>query len=122
MAAITWDLTIEAGSWEPQYIVLSDPDTNLPLDLTASGYTARMVVATRSDGAGTVLADLGDEQVFRRTNTGRLYFEPAPEITSGWVWRFGYHQIELTMPTLDLPVRVAAGRVRVSPELVLDPA
>ena len=82
----------------------------------------RLLVA-RPDGVRhRRFADLGDEQVFRRTNTGRLYFEPAPEITSGWVWRFGYHQIELTMPTLDLPVRVAAGRVRVSPELVLDPA
>lgn len=121
MAAITWDLTIEAGSWEPQYIVLSDPDTNQPLDLTASGYTARMVVATRSDGTGTVLADLDDGEVFRRTDSGRLYFEPPVEITSAWVWRFGYHQIELTMPDLTKPVRVATGRVRVRPELVLDP-
>lgn len=119
MAAITWDLTIEAGSWEPQYIVLSDPDTGLPLDLTASGYTARMVVATRSDGTGTVLANLTDGQVFRRTSTGRLYFEPPVAVTSAWSWRFGYHQIELTTPTADRPVRIAFGRLRVLAELVI---
>lgn len=119
MAATVWDLTVEAGSWNPSYIVLSDPDTNLPLDLTAAGYSARMVVATRSDGTGTVLADLDDGDVFRRTSTGRLYFEPPVAITSAWVWRFGYHQIELTMPDLTKPVRVATGRVRVSPDLVI---
>lgn len=119
MAAVAWDLTVEAGSWNPSYLILTDPGTGLPLDLTVSGYSARMVVATRSDGTGTVLADLADGQVFRRTTTGRLYFEPPVTLTSGWVWRFGYHQIELSPPAGLPTVRVAEGRVRVRPELVL---
>lgn len=118
MAAVVWDLTIDAGSWEPQYIELRDPTSNTLLDLTAPGYTARMVVATRSDGTGTVLADLADSAVFRRTSTGRLYFEPPTAVTSGWAWRRGHHQIELTHPS-GRTVRVAQGQVRVTPELVL---
>lgn len=118
MAAVVWDLTIDAGSWEPQYIELRDPTTNTLLDLTTPGYSARMVVATRSDGGGIVLADLTDSAVFRRTTTGRLYFEPPTAVTSGWAWRRGYHQIELVHPS-GRTVRVAQGQVRVNPELVL---
>lgn len=116
---LDWPITVLAGSWNPQYIVLRDPATEQPLDLTVAGYSARMVVATRSDGTGTVLADLADGVVFRRTAQGRLYFEPLPALTSEWVWRRGYHHIELARPDTTKPVRVAAGRITLSPELVI---
>lgn len=119
MPARRWDLTVEQGSYEPQYIVLRDPDTNQPLDLTASGFSVHGVIATRPDQYGQVLADLPDNTVWRRTSGGRLYFEPLPAVTSGWAFRLGWHQIELTHPATGHPVRVAEGRVRVSPEIVI---
>ncbi len=117
MAPVQWDITVHAGSWEPEYITISDPTSGLPLNLTLPGYTVHGVVATRPDGSGTVLADLPDTSVWRRTTTGRIYFEPANAVTSGWAFRHGYHQIELTHPT-GKTVRIAAGRFVVSPELV----
>ncbi len=117
MPAIAWNLHVEAGSWEPQYITLTDPETGQPLDLTAPGYVVRGVVASRPDGSGTVLADLDDGTVWRRTTDGRIYFEPPNAVTSAWGWRHGYHQTELAHPS-GKTVRIAAGRVTVSPELV----
>lgn len=118
MPAITWDITVEQGSWEPSYIALTDPTTGAPLDLTAPGYSVRGVVATRRDGLGTLLATFPDGEVLRRTATGRLYFEPPTALTAGWSWRRGYHQVELTHPT-GQTVRVAQGQILVNPELVV---
>lgn len=115
--AIKWDLYVQAGSWDPQYITLTDPDTREPLDLTAPGFSVHGVVATRTDGQGDILADLPDNSVWRRTTTGRLYFEPDPDLTSTWTFRRGFHQVEITHP-VGQPVRIAAGLVLVSPELV----
>lgn len=117
MPAVTWDLTVEAGSYEPSYLVLRDPETQEPLDLTTPGYTVHGVVATRSDGLGRVLADLPDGSVWRRTADGRIYFEPASAESSVWNFRRGYHQVELTHPSGET-VRIASGAFRVSPELV----
>lgn len=119
MPALKWDLLVQQGSYEPQYIVLRDPDTNAALDLTAVGFAVHGVIATRPDGRGQVLADLPDASVWRRTADGRLYFQPLPAVTSAWTWRLGWHQIELTHPATGYPVRVAEGLVRVSPEIVL---
>lgn len=120
MPAITWDLYVEAGSYEPQYLVLRDPDTGDLLDLTQDGYSVHGVVATRPDGLGAVLVDLPEASgVWRRTAEGRIYFEPASATTAAWTFRHGYHQVELASPSAD-PVRIAAGRLRVSAELVDD--
>lgn len=119
MPAIIWNITVEQGSWEPSYITLTDPVTGTPLDLAAPGYSVHGVVSTRPDKFGTVLADFPDGSVWRRTSTGRIYFEPTPAVTSAWAWVRGYWQIELQMPSVSLPVRVAFGTVRVSPELVV---
>jgi hypothetical protein len=116
--ALTWPIRQEAGSWRPRWIVLTDPDTTPPepMDLTA-GFTARMVIATRRDGHGVVLAELDHTTGLRLTADGRLYYEPDPEVTSSWTWRHGWHQIELYHPGADKPVRVAQGPISVSPEL-----
>lgn len=115
---VTWDICVAAGSWRPEYIVLLDPDTRLPLDVTA-GFSARMVIANRSDGRGQELAELTVGSGLRLAAEGRLYFEPAEAVTSAWTWRRGHHHIELTHPSGRI-VRVAAGPVTVSPELVTD--
>lgn len=120
MPAIKWDLSVEAGSWEPEYIVVTDPDSGELLDLTAPGWAVHGVVATRANGSGTVLADLPDGSVWRRTATGRIYFEPTPAQSALWTFRGGYHQVELTPPAgADRTVRIAAGKFVVNPELVI---
>lgn len=113
---LKWDMCILAGSWQPSYITILDPDSGEPLDIT-SGYTARMVIAQRSDGRGLKLAEFTIGTGLRLASGGRLYFEPAEAVTSAWVWRRGWHQIELTHPSGRI-VRVAAGLVTVSAELV----
>lgn len=113
---LDWPLHVAAGSWRPEHIVISDPGPPIvPLDLT--GCTARMVINSRRDGRGVVLATLSDSSGLRLTSDGRLYFEPTETVTSGWVWRHGWHQVELAHPA-GRTVRVAAGPVSVSPELV----
>lgn len=118
MPAHTWHLRVEAGSYEPQYIVITHPVSGAPVDLTETGFLVHGVVATRPDGQGAVLLDLPETSgVWRRTNTGRIYFEPAAAVSSLWTFRRGFHHVELRHP-IGQPVRVAAGRFTVSPELV----
>lgn len=121
MTAIDWPLAVAAGSYEPQFITITDPDDGTPVDLTAPGWTVTGVVATRADGTGTVLLTLpdGDGSVWRRTSTGRIYFEPPATVSAGWTFRRGFHQVELEPPAgPEFTVRVAAGTFHVSPELV----
>lgn len=119
MPAITWDITVEAGSYEPSYITITNPDTGAPIDLTQAGYNVSGVVATRDQGDGAVLLTLpSSSPAWRRTATGRIYFEPASAISAAWTFRQGWHHIELTHPS-GQTVRVAQGRFVVDPELVL---
>lgn len=113
-----WDLTVYQGSWLPSYVIVRNPITGEPWDLTAAGFEARGVVATRPDGGGTVLTVLPDTTVLQRGSDGTVTFAPLPALTSTWGWRIGWHQIELHHPDTTKPVRIAHGRIRVSPELV----
>lgn len=116
MAALQWDITVEQGSYEPQYITITAPGTGTPIDLTATGYTVAGAVATRRDGTGTVLLNLPDSS-WRRTATGRIYFEPSSAVSAGWTFRSGWLQVELSHPS-GQTVRVAQGLFSVAPEIV----
>ena len=114
MPPVRKDLTKYAGSFEPEYWAFTDPTTGNPIDLTA-GYTVSGTVSTRSDGYGTDLLALTHVN-FRRTATGRVYFEPSSATTAAWTFRHAHYQFELRNPA-GQDMRFAEGRLIVSPEL-----
>jgi hypothetical protein len=116
MPAVKSALLVEAGSYEPIYWLITDPATGLPTDLTMSGFAAALTVNSSRDGGGTDLLVLTDTS-FRRTNTGRVYFQPSSTVSSGWTFRRGYYQVELTHPSGET-VRISEGQFVVSAELV----
>lgn len=120
MPALRGTLRVEAGSFEPRFWVFTDPDTGDPLDLTQPGYEVTAAVASRPDGSGDILLDLPDNSVWRRTSTGRVYFEPPSVTSAAWTFRSGYCQIELAHPSGET-VRFFEGRFVVDPELVVSP-
>lgn len=115
MPAVHAALTIEADSYEPRYWLFTDPDNGALVDLTASGFTCSGTVAAQPDGSGQVLLELADVD-FRRTNTGRVYYEPDSATTAVWAFRYGYYQFRLAHPSGET-VRFAEGSFRVSPAL-----
>lgn len=119
MPALRVPLRVQAGSYEPEYYLISDGDTGLPVDLTQPGYEVTGLVATRPSGGQTLL-ELPDDSVWRRTTEGRIYFEPSSMDSSTWTFRSGYHQVELSHPSGET-VRILEGRFTVSAELVVTP-
>lgn len=115
MPAVRHNLTIQAGSFEPTYWLITDPVTGTPVDLTASGFAVSGVVSTRFNGRGTTLLTLGDTS-FRRTTTGRVYYEPASAVSATWEFRSAFYQFELSHP-IGQDIRFAEGIFLVSPEL-----
>lgn len=116
MARGQGDLFIKAGSYEPQKWTVTDPVTNQPLDLTVSGYVVAGVVASHNDGTGTVLIELADNEVWRRTSAGEIFFEPPSAITTLWPAVSAYYQAELSHPS-GQAVRFAEGRFVVDSDL-----
>ena len=110
------DLYIQAGSYEPVVWTITDPDTGLPLDLTASGYSVAGVVATRSDGTGTVLLELVDAEVWDRTSVGQIFFQPPSDVSTLWPSVSAYYQAELSHPS-GQKVRFAQGRFVIDSDL-----
>lgn len=117
MPAIVKELRVEAGSFEPQYWTFTNPATGAPLDLTQSGYVVTGAVNAEQDGTGTVLLSLPDNSVWRRTATGRVYFQPHSVTSSTWTFPRGFYQVELAHPSGET-VRFGEGPFLVSPELV----
>lgn len=116
MPAVRKDLTKEAGSFEPEYWSFTNPTTGTPIDLTVPGYSVSGVVSTRSDGNGTTLLTLTDVD-FRRTSTGRVYFEPSSATTANWVFGYGHYQFKLKNPAAGKDLRFGEGKFLVEPEL-----
>lgn len=114
MPAVRENLTIQAGSFEPIYWLVSDPTTGTPLDLT-TGFTVSGAVATRPEGDGDTLLTLTDSN-FRRTTTGQVYYEPSSATSAAWTFRYGHYQFELRHPS-GQDIRFAEGRFIVSPEI-----
>jgi hypothetical protein len=113
------DLYIQAGSYEPVVWTITDPDTGLPLDLTAAGYSVAGVVATRTNGTGTVLIDLVDDEVWARTAEGEIFFQPPSAVSSEWPAVAAYYQAYLYHPS-GQRVRFAQGRFVVDADLIED--
>lgn len=116
MPAVRKDLTKEAGSFEPEYWVFTNPTTGTPIDLTAPGYSVTGVVSTRSDGNGTALLTLTDAD-FRRTSSGRVYYEPSSSTSASWVFNYGHYQFKLINPVAGKDVRFGEGKYLIDPEL-----
>lgn len=114
MPPIRTPLRIQAGSYDPIYWAISDSVNDDPIDLTAPGYTVKMVV---EDGRGHELLNLTDSAVFRRTANGRAYFEPSSALTTTWPSMWGTYQIELTHPSGET-VRIAQGSFSVDDEYI----
>ena len=114
MPAVRKDITIQAGSFEPLYWLISDPTTGDPIDLTA-GFTVSGTVSSRDDGRGVDYLTLADAD-FRRTTEGRVYFEPDSDTTAAWTFRYGHYQFEIRHPN-GQTVRFAEGKMVVDPEV-----
>ena len=114
MPAVRSDLSIEAGSYETWYWTITDPATGALINLTLAGYLVTGAVKTKVDG-GTQLLALPDATVWRRTVTGRIYFQPNSTLTATWPAMNAYYQAELTHPS-GQTVRFTQGRFVVSPE------
>ncbi len=116
MPAVRKDITIYAGSYEPIYWLITNPATGNPIDLTTAGYLVAGVVSMRSDGNGTTLLTLTDAD-FRRTTTGRVYYEPLSSTSAAWVFSCGHYQFKLINPVAGKDFRFGEGRFMVEPEL-----
>lgn len=114
MTAIRASLSVEAGSFEPRYWLVTSPTTGLPIDLTVTGYSVSGVVV---DVNGTVLLELPDDTIFRRTSDGRVYFEPPSVVTAAWPGMWGDYQIKLSHPSGET-VRLSQGSFSVDPEFI----
>lgn len=110
------DLYVKAGSFDPQVWVVTDPASGLPLDLTVSGYAVTGVVASHNDGTGTVLLELVDDEVWRRTSSGQIFFQPPSATSAEWPAVSAYYQAELTHPS-GQDVRFAEGRFVIDTDL-----
>ena len=110
------DLYVKAGSFDPVVWTFTDPGTGLPLDLTVSGYAVNGTVASHNDGTGTTLLELEDADVWRRTSTGQIFFQPPSAVSGEWPVVSAYYQAELTHPSGE-DVRFASGRFVVDTDL-----
>jgi len=110
------DLYIRAGSFDPYAWTVTDPATELPIDLTASGYSVTGVVATANDGTGSVLLELADSEVWARTSSGQIFFQPPSDVSTLWPSVSAYYQAELSHPS-GQKVRFAQGRFVVDADL-----
>lgn len=115
MPALRVHLLIQAGSFEPEYWTFTNPSTGLPIDLTVPGYLASGTFSDRDDGTGVDLLVLTDVD-FRRTPTGRVYYEPLPETTAAWPFTRGYYQFRMRHQ-IGRHMRFSEGPFTVSPQL-----
>lgn len=120
MPALRAPLRVEAGSFDPVFFVVADGATGGQVDLTQPGYEVTAVVSDRPNGKGTVLLELPDSSVWRRTADSRIYFEPASMDSSAWTFRSGFYQAELSHVS-GQTVRILEGKFTVDPELVVTP-
>lgn len=114
--ARTHDLYVKAGSFDPVSWTITDPASGLPLDLTVSGFSVSGTVASHNDGTGVTLLELADADVWRRTSTGQIFFQPPSAMSTLWPAVSAYYQAELTHPSGE-DVRFAEGRFIVDSDL-----
>lgn len=109
-------LVIRQGMTERFRWPVTDPTTGNPIDI--SSWSARGQVRKWSNAdellhewsTATGNLTLGSD--------GYLTITVAPAVSSAWDWVEGRYDIELTMPGADGDViRIAEGRVMVSPEI-----
>lgn len=108
MPAVTTDLAIEQGTtWTHGWSVTYN---GTPIDDT---WTARSQIR-----ATAASKDLLHEFAPAVTAEGAVVLGIDPATSSAWTWRSGIYDVEVTKG--DVTLRVARGRVDVSPEVTRD--
>ncbi|MFG1873375.1 hypothetical protein ACGFIV_00880 [Sphaerisporangium sp. NPDC049003] len=95
-------------------------DAGVPIPI--SGMTARMQIRSRPDASGTLYATLSTTDgsiVVGGAGTIRLMVDA--DVTSGWSFRTGYYDLELTDPSAEPPKvrRLIGGSFVLSPEVTI---
>ena len=105
-------LVISQGSYYERRYPILNPDTGLPLDLT--GWTARGQVREAVESAAA-LYEWSVAESNLQLLAGELVISVPAGDSSGWTWRRGRFDIELTDPS-GKPGRVDSGSIQVDPE------
>ena len=108
MPAVTTDITIEQGAtWAHGWMVNCNGD---PIDAT---WTARGQIRARASDTAVLHQFAADVTALE----GAVVIAVDPEESAAWDWRIGVYDVEVVNADQSLTLRVAQGRVIVSPEV-----
>jgi len=105
--------TIPAGSYEAAVWTVTDPDTGALLDLTQPGWSVVGGIVERYGGPAV---HSWTDSAFTRTSTGIVRLVIPGSVSTLWMFRSGWFQVELTHP-VGGPVRFKDFRLIVTPEI-----
>lgn len=112
MPAQRYDFEIEQGaSFALTWPVLQNGE---PMDLT--GYTVRSQVR-KAAGDAALLHEFSNAEGNAAADSRGITISVAPAESSAWTWKHGVYDVELVSPNATTVVRVAEGRITVSPEV-----
>lgn len=112
MPAQRYDFEIEQGaSFALTWPVLQNGE---PMDLT--GYTVRSQIR-KQHGDSVVLHEFSNAEGNAVADNRGITLSVKPTESSAWTWTHGVYDVELVHPGGTTVVRVAEGRVTVSPEV-----
>jgi hypothetical protein len=114
--AVTYDMTIEQGSWFSKKFVWKGADGN-PLDLT--GYTARMQVRPAPKRTPIFLSLTTENSGITLGGTaGSIVIEASDELTAALDFNNAYYDLEMISPT-DRPLKLLKGKVSLYKEITV---
>jgi len=113
MPITTAGWTIPAGSYEAVSWTVTDPDTGALLDLTQPGWSVVGGIVERQGGP---VVHFWPDSAFTRTAAGVVRLVVPGSVSTLWMFRSGWFQIELTHP-VGGPVRIEDLRLIVTPEI-----
>jgi len=113
MPITTAGWTIPAGSYESVSWTVTDPNTGALLDLTQPGWSVAGGIVERYGGP---VVHSWTDSAFTRTAAGIVRLVVPGSVSTLWMFRAGWFQIELTHP-VGGPVRIEDLRLIVTPEI-----